>query len=524
MHRRQQRKPGIAKAVTKAIQLGAITFIFSMVMATTSYAGSSSQIKTLNARITNLEKSIQQDERSVKSLERVIWGLDAKLLEAQRELRKERNEQRAYYHDIKRDAKRQLFDIEGIKKSIELVDQDIELVQRDSQRSQEYFNSLNPIKRQFEEASHQEKLKENQAKVEQLLSEKQSLIESLNAAQEKQKLLQEKLAIAEQNLKETDIEDDERFGDLKRERDQKGDRIIAMRKQLKQDKSNLSLLKRQLAQAKTAVAQARKAAAAKTVAKAEPKPEPKQAEPKTQQATNEKRPAYVFAISGDQEPNIEDALKLKDWVESYGAEYIQARWNGFDNNDPVSGSTDTFKSQFLNKLESIDKNAKVILIGHGRGGGAAIEAATEIAFNANRTIEFLAVIDPIGDENLRANIVYNTSVKCNQPNPEDQITNTEYVACLRESKKRLITSNVKHFYNRWQKDGQGPADFYRRIKAIDENGEDITTPTATGRFVTAETILEDQKRVYMGDDDQAHKKLLSEEARNLPRLLVKHLR
>jgi len=32
---------------------------------------------------------------------------------------------------------------------------------------------------------------------------------------------------------------------------------------------------------------------------------------------------YVYVISGSDEPNIESSLQLKDWVESYGAKYIE---------------------------------------------------------------------------------------------------------------------------------------------------------------------------------------------------------
>ena len=519
MKTQQLNKPEMGKAVSSLLKATAMVCLLSATGITAVHASSTAKVSTLSSQVTNLQSSLTQDASVIEQLERKIWGLDARLLEIQREIRKERDEQRASFHEIKREAKKQLFDIEAIEKSIALIDQDVELVQRDSQRSQEYFASLNPIKKQFTEASHIEKLQNNQAKVEQLLSEKQSLIESLDAHKAKHALLNEKLNIAQQSLEDSSIDADPRYAAVVSQRQESGDRIIAMRSRLKQDQSNLDLLKRQLKEARSQVAKAQKAAA---VAQTEAKPvtpSPTASSPGTP-----KNSAYVFVISGDQEPNIEDELKLKDWVESYGAAYIQANWNGFNSHDVTGGSTETFKKQFMDKLNSIEKDAKVILIGHGRGGGAAIEAATEIAFTLSRTIDFLAVIDPIGDENLRANIVYDAAVQCNKPNPQDRISNTEYVTCLRESKKRIITANVKHFYNRWQKDGKGPEDFYRRIKAIGDNGEDVVIPTATGRFATANTITQDQKRVFLGDDKNAHVKLLEEEARNLPRLLVKHLR
>lgn len=497
----------------------------SNTVVTAVHASSAAKVSTLNSQVTNLQRSLTQDEAVIEQLERKIWGLDARLLEIQRDVRKERDEQRAAFHDIKREAKKQLFDIEAIEKSIALIDQDIGLVQRDSQRSQEYFNSLNPIKKQFAEASHLDKQQQNQAKVEELLLEKQTLIESLNSHQAKQALLNKKLELARQSMEDTSIEADPRYAKVSSEREVNAERITAMRKQFKQDQANLSLLQRRLSDAKSQLAKDKQAAVAAVANIDAQQAAPQQISgAEGSAATASKGSAYVFVVSGDQEPNIEQELKLKDWVESYGATYIQAHWNGFDSSNLRAGSTEIFKAQFAKQLNAIEKDAKIILIGHGRGGGAAIEAATDVAFNTNRSIEFLAVIDPIGDDNLRANIVYDAPVKCNKPIPKDQISNTEYVTCLRESKKRIITANVKHFYNRWQKDGKGPEDFYRRIRAIGDNGEDVVIPTATGRFATADTITQDQKRVFLGDDKDAHVKLLEEEARNLPRLLVKHLR
>ncbi|MCG8316331.1 MAG: hypothetical protein MI976_24230, partial [Pseudomonadales bacterium] len=116
------------------------------------------QLSQINAQINELKNAIRNDQSDIKRLERTLWGLDAKIFEAQKQLRRERDERRTRFHEVKREVKRQQFEIENINKSIALIDQDIELVQRDSLRSQEYFNNLNPLKRQIEEASHQEKL------------------------------------------------------------------------------------------------------------------------------------------------------------------------------------------------------------------------------------------------------------------------------------------------------------------------------------------------------------------------------
>ncbi|MCG8668595.1 MAG: hypothetical protein MI867_04210 [Pseudomonadales bacterium] len=502
-----------AETVVRALVL--IVFL----CASQAYANSQ-ELNRVKTEINQLSRSIQQDEKAIKQLERIIWGLDAKILDAQKQIRKERDEQRADFHTLKRDVKKQGFDIERINNSISLIDQEIELVQRDSQRSQEYFNTLNPIKRQFEETAHLEKLSNNQDKVEALLSDKQSLIESKNAAEAKHNLMNEKLNIAKSTLDGINVENDPRFTSLINKRESSGFQITNMRKQLKQNKNRVSYLSNKAEKLKQQVS----LATAKTKERTKAKPKPVIKREVVETSIPGKRPAIVFVVSGEQEKNIEDSLKLKDWVESYGARYIQARWNGFEQGADSDIGDTRFMQQFAQQLERIDDRSKIIIIGHGRGGGAAIKAATEVAFNANRTIDFLAVLDPIGEQNLRANIVYDTPASCATPVKNDQATNTQYVNCLREAKKRIITANVKHFYNRWQKDGQGPADFQRRIKAIDENGEDVDAPTATGRFITANSITSDQKRVFFGKKEDAHKALLNDEARNLPRLLVKHLR
>ena len=482
-------------------------FACLLIISAQNALASKSQLSQINIQISELKNSIKSDHTEIKKLERTLWGLDAKIFEAQKQLRRERDERRTRFHEVKREVKRQQFEIEGINKAIALIDQDIELVQRDSLRSQEYFNNLNPLKRQFEEASHQEKLAENQAKVEAFLDEKQTLVESLSNAQLKQNQLKENLISAETSLKDTNLEDDPRFSSLINERKTSGRQITEMRKEVKQTEANLSLLTRKASQLKEQIAIAESKARASEVALATK--EIQMTPPAAILQRNYKPQAYVFVISGNGDIDIENILKLKDWVKSYGAHYVQASWDSLN-----------FKEQ----LKAINQSDKIILIGHGLGGATAIKAATQDAFEADRDIEFLGVIDPIGADNLRANIVYDPTLNCNKPSEKDQLVNSEYMTCLNESRKRIITDNIKHFYNRWQKESPGPADFQRHITAIDNDGNDILFPTATGRFITADAIVEDQKRVFFGNKDKAHQLILEEEARNLPRLLVKYLR
>lgn len=482
---------------------------------------SESKLISLTANINALSDKVQEERTEITTLERSIWALDAKILETRKELRKERDSRRADLHEAKRDLKRQTFEIERLQKAVELVDQEIELTQRDSQRSEEYFNSLNALKRQLESDTYNKKIASNSAKITQLEKEKKPLIEKVKIAQQKFELLQANLSEQQTSDSDSEFDNNPRLQALLNKREQHATNLISLRKSLGQQQAKLESLnedKKSLAKALAKKKQTQVEKVSTVTAKAP--------ESTVESIPENSSSAYVFVISGEYVSDIEKTLNLKNWVESYGAKYIEANWNGIDlsqtNGEP--NNTALFQSQFAKQLAEIPKTSKIILIGHGRGGGAAIEAATHTAFNLNRTIEFLAVLDPIGENNLRANIVYDTKLGCNKPSLKDQVTNVEYLACIHDSKPREITANVKHFYNRWQKDGKGPLDYLRRIKAIDNAGKDIDVPTATGRFVTNTAMISDQRRVFFEGDENAHRLLLSEEAKLLPKLLVKHLR
>ena len=142
----------------------------------------------------------------------------------------------------------------------------------------------------------------------------------------------------------------------------------------------------------------------------------------------------------------------------------------------------------------------------------------------NRAIDFLVVLDPIGADNLRANIVYETKSSCTRPDPNNTITNAEYIECIKSANKRTITANIKHFYNRWQKDAQGPMDYQRQIPSLNAQGKVVNVPTASGRFAISNGTQADQRRVYFAGAEDAHTLLLQEESKILPKLLVQHLR
>jgi len=226
--------------------------------------------------------------------------------------------------------------------------------------------------------------------------------------------------------------------------------------------------------------------------------------------------AYVYAISGKSSGEVERSLRLRKWVESYQAKYIEANWNDINASDnPASGSMLKFLSQIEVELSNIPESSNVILIGYGIGGGAAILAATEVANKLNRRIDFLITIDPMGMGDSRMNAVYKTEAFC-----LGRISPEQYLDCLSKGQKREITANVKNFYNRWQREATMPIDAKDRMTVGNRE-----YALSTGRFLIASPATTDnQKRMYYGIDKKAHELILTDAAAELPKLLVEHLR
>jgi len=225
--------------------------------------------------------------------------------------------------------------------------------------------------------------------------------------------------------------------------------------------------------------------------------------------------SYVYVISGKKSGEVEKTLKLKQWVESYQAKYIEANWNDLTaKSSSTSGSMLGLLSQMEKEFQNIPKDSKIILIGYGLGGGAAVLVATEVAAKINRDIDLLVTLDPMGVGESRMNAVYQTEAYC-----QGRISPEQYISCLSNAKKRVITGNVKSFYNRWQRESSFPIDAKDRMTV-----NKVEYVLATGKFLVANKSTEqNQKRVYYADKG-AHELILSDAASELPKLLVPYLR
>ncbi len=508
----------------------------ALLCATPAAAVTKAQLDSSAAQIQSINKSLAANESRIAGLEKDLRSIEQQIQAQRKQVRDERSEGRKQVFDAKRDLKKQTFEIERIEKDMGLVNSDIDEVKRDIDRDKQRFAALNVVKQSLEDGEFQKRQADYQRQLETLNSRRQQLEQNLQQARAELDAMQNQLSSVESETDDSSLDKDPRIAGLLAKRDRLNAELQnqrnlnrSERNRLGQQQESYQSLAAQFKREQAAQQQARIAAAAQT-SKPAPAAIPAAAPVTTAAARMVPVPpldrtdytSYVFVISGNQEPEIEQTLHLKNWVESYGAKYIQASWNGLGGNS--AQSTDGFKDVFRSYLRQIPKDAKLVLIGHGLGGGAAIEAATQVAFSESRTIDFLAALDPIGEQNLRANIVYDTRGTCSRPDPKDEMSNAEYVECIKSARKRLITANIKHFYNRWQKDAGGPLDFQRQIPSLDNSGKVVNVPTATGRFDIAGNIDSDQKRLYFAGDSNAHKLLLSEEAKQLPKLLVQHLR
>lgn len=505
--------------------------IAALVGITPAQAVTKAQLDSNAAQVQNINKSIAATENRLSGLERDLRATEGQILNQRKQLREERSAGRKQVFDARRDLKRQVFEIERIERDVSLIDADINVVKRDIERDKARFAELNVVKQSLEESAFRQRQADYQHQLDLLAEKKQPLEAQLQKARTDKTVMETQLGSMDAGDDST-LDRDPRMARLTQKRDRLQTEVTALRNQmttertrLRNQQDNYQKLSAQYRREQSTRQQERIAAATLTN---QPAPAAIPATPSVLASPALPVPAldrndyasYVFVISGDQEQDIEQTLHLKNWVESYGAKYIQASWKGFG-----SGTTAvSFQEAFRSYLRQIPPQAKLVLIGHGLGGGAAIEAATQAAFAENRTIDFLAALDPIGTDNLRANIVYDTRGSCSRPDPGDEMANSDYVECIKSARKRVITGNIKHFYNRWQKDAGGPLDFQRQLASLNTDGKVESVPTATGRFETASSIETDQKRLYFAGDRNAHRMLLAEEAKQLPKLLVQHLR
>lgn len=428
-----------------------------------------------------------------------------------------------------------------IQRDIDLYADRINEIERDSRRAQARIQAQNVIAQEMNRAQHNKLLERNESKVV-AYQVKMAKVESEgNRVKKELEKAEFELLRSRSKSQRFQVDDHPELVVLRRKMDALA--IALEKSRAKADRANdglrIAIAKksadRLTAQQNSSASKIKTplASKTKTKTKSQIKPQPVQSKPgltgssksEQQNADVPDPPAYVFVISGDGEP-IENKLELKSWVESYGAVYIQGRWN---NLYPLKhGNVNVGQKLFLRQISAafkkVPKQSNVILIGHGQGGGAAISAATQVASKMGRRIDYLIALDPMGEGNLRANIVYKVKAGgCSAPSG-DTATNKAYLKCLADSSKRVITANVKNFYNRWQKETGNLGDLARVVEVQDEVGRSISMRSSTGKFSIANAGTKtDQKRVFYWGSADAHQELLEEASAILPNLLVRYI-
>lgn len=237
--------------------------------------------------------------------------------------------------------------------------------------------------------------------------------------------------------------------------------------------------------------------------------------------SNPKEKAWVYIVSGEQVKDLGRHLAIKEWLSAFDVTYMETSWgqgiSGTDKEIEVG-----FIRQFRNDLGRIPTSSKLILIGHGLGGGAVIKAATEVAYAEGRIVDLLVALDPVGENKLKANIVFQPSSACSLPGDDQAKLN--YFICMNEAKYRKITPNIKHFYNRWQKNAGLASDKHRQYRISDGEGNLLVLPTATGKFyIESKRTLADQKRVTSSGALKNGRLLIDKANQDIPNLLVQYL-
>lgn len=486
------------------------------------------------------ERDIQQQKQNIQAISKKIASARRninKLEESRNQLKMDLRAKRAAAKSELRAAQRVVSkkqqQITKIQREIDLYADRIVEIEKENQRARARFQAQNAIMQELNRAQHNKLLERNESKTRAYQVEMARVEETQNDAYRELEKSEFVLLQARSAVQNIQIDKHPEIVAVERKLDEQQRRLqrYSYQHNEAQEKLRLTELEKPTQVIPKAAVNAKKKKPVEKRAIVNP-PKVQKSASQTKNKSGQKpenrrkSPAYVFVISGGGE-NIEEYLDLKDWVESYGAKYIQGKWNALyaRKNSKRSASSDLFLEQIEAEFRKIPKQSKLIIIGHGLGGGAAIKAATQAAYKLKRQVDYLIALDPIGQGNLRANIVYDVAGKgCADPDGSVE-SNSAYLKCIASSSKRKITPNVKNFYNRWQKESENIGDLAREIALLGDQGQMITKHSSTGKFIVADSSTRsDQKRVYYGGNPDAHQVLLEEVSQALPNLLIDYLR
>ena len=471
--------------------------------------------------------SIKELKREIKKQEKEISSINANLSVYKKKLNNKKEELIANKdsalitlrnsEDIIKKYNRRITKLE--REAGILQEQISSLKDKNSIKTQK-FEDLNILSKSMERSDHNDFLKSNESEIALIqldLDKINKTIASTNSTLSKSK------TVYESQKKISDIYNEENNPDILKLNRLVNNALTALKKVKKTNAANvIKLDKLELTNA-SKKSKVIKADTIKPDVKNEivqkSKPEIIKPGAKVNTRPMEKSQTWVYIISGKKAVGLGFELGLRDWIISFGAKYIETDWGKY------SGKKEDFNSGFVKRFKSdlgrIPENSNLILIGHGLGGGAAILAATTVAYEKGRVVDFLAVLDPVGENKLRANIVYSPSAPCTLQ--DNNFGRVSYFACLDTAKPRIITSNVKAFYNRWQKDRGDVVDNHRQYSISDGQGNVFTLPSSTGKFLVDNGTKANQKRFSKMGWSGKNKSLIGDASKELTNILAPYL-
>lgn len=444
-------------------------------------------------------KNTSSIDAKIKAYKKQLSNLNAQYDKHKEDLSIKRADAALAMHESENELKKKELRVIQLERDADRLTNEIRKIEDENKKLIKDFDNLNVFQQGLERSKHKDVLSSNESKITLIRFDLDKINESLKGSR-------------------TDVDNTRRVYESQKKlsnvfNEENNPKILKLQQSIKNISQQLKKAERE------------KSSQLKTV-KAPKKVEQKKVEQERVETavtvdTNHQEKAWVYIVNGERIKNLGDLLGMEDWLKSFDVKYIETNW-GRMVLGTEKGISQGFVKQFRADLGRMPKESKLILIGHGLGGGAAILAATEVANAEGKSIDLLVALDPVGVNKLRTNIVYQPSAPC--PLPGSDEARLAYFVCMDAAKPRWITPNVKFFYNRWQKNGGVASDKHRGYRISDAEGNLLVLPTSTGKFaIKSNTTKSDQKRFFHKDLVKKDQSLIVAAGKELPNLLVEYL-
>ena len=462
--------------------------------------------------IEEINRQIKKQEKTISAINSNIEANKKKLKNKKEELdaKKESSTQALWDSEIL--IKKYKLRIVKLERDANILHEQVAKLKDENIRHVKKFENLNVVAKSMERSAHNDALKANDSKIALIQLDLDKINKALTTSNS---TLSKTKTVLESQKELSNIYNEENNPDIIKLNQLVDKALIQIRKEKNARKDNLIRLEK----LNLANASKKPKVVNKNIRNGKVKIKNSEIRKHVNAGANEKAQTWIYIINGENVVGLGHELGLKDWVKSFGAKYIETYWGNY------SGKGENFNSGFIKKfkidLKNMPENNKLVLIGHGLGGGAAILAATTVAYEKGRVVDLLAVLDPVGVNKLRANIVNQPSVPCSFQNNKSGLVT--YFVCLDAAKPRVITSNVKFFYNRWQKDRGVAVDNRRQYSIADGQGNVFALPSVTGKFLVNKNTEANQKRIPETGWSGKNKRFIADARNELTNILAPYL-